>query len=132
MNFHNAQKLQKKNNMIPQTSKLTHIKLIAQILLNYLADFRADNNKQKFFSGTFKNFVNTFILKLSEIEAKYYDNALTKEEEATTVCYDVVDDFTKIVASVPVWEMRNIETIINAYNKDPKSIEGICRKILNN
>lgn len=118
--------------MIPQTSKLTHIKLIAQILLNYLADFRSDNNKQKFFSGTFKNFVNTFILKLSEIEAKYYDNALTKEEEATTVCYDVVDDFIKIVASVPVWEMRNIETIINAYNKDPKSIEGICRKILNN
>ena len=32
--------------------------------------------------------------------------------------------------SIPIYDAQNIITIINAYKKDAKSIEGICRKIL--
>lgn len=117
--------------MIPFHSKLTHIKLIAQILLNYLSDYKFENQKESFFTGSFKNFVNTFLLKLIELERKHFDKAISKEEVAVSVCYDIMDDYIKIVSSVPVWDMKNIETIIHAYNKDKKSIEGICRKILN-
>lgn len=118
--------------MIPQEAKLTHIKLMAQIQLNYLSDFRAENSKQNFFTGAFKSFVNTFIGKLAEVESKYFDKAISKEEEATEVCYSIMDNYIKAVASVPVWEQQNIVTIINAYNIDKASIEGICKKILKN
>ena len=118
--------------MIPHDAKLTHIKILAQILLNYLSDFRAVNSKQNFFTGAFKSFVNTFIGKLVEIEAKYYDRAIAKEEEATDVVYDVMDNYLKAVANVPLWDQQNIITIINAYYVDKGSIEGICKKVLKN
>jgi len=118
--------------MIPQEAKLTHIKILAQIQLNYLSDFRANSEKEKWFVGTFKNFVKTFIGKLVEVEGKFFDKAISKEEEATEVCYDVMDTFIQAVSSVPIWEQQNIITIINAYNMDKDSIEGICRKILKN
>lgn len=111
-----------------QKEQLTHIKILAQIQLNYLTDFKAKN--KSFFTGTFKMFCNNFIKQLIEIESKHFDKAMDKQEEAVTVCYDVMDAFYKDVASVPIWDMQNIATIINAYKKDPKSIEGICKKIL--
>lgn len=116
--------------MIPQDAKLIHIKILAQVLLNYLSDFKAESKTKTFFTGAFKNFVNNFILKLSEVESKHFEKAINKEEEATSAIYDVTDEFYKTISSVPIWEMANIVTIINAYNKDQKSIEGICKKVL--
>jgi len=111
-----------------QQEQLTHIKILAQIQLNYLTDFKAEN--KSFFTGTFKNFTNNFISKLIEVEAKYFDKAITKEEEAVETCYDVMDEFYKTVSKVPVWDMVNIMSIIEAYNKDKKSIEGVVKKVL--
>lgn len=111
--------------------RLTHIKLLAQILLNYLSDFKAENKAKSFFTGAFKSFVNTFISKLVEVEAKYFDNAIAKEETATNVIYNVADEYFKMVASVHVKDMQNHITMHNAYEKNKPSIEGICRKILN-
>ena len=116
--------------MIPTQSRLVHIKLLAQVQLNYISDFKADFKDRNFFTGAFKSFLNNFIIKLSEIEEKHFDHAMNKEEEATEVCYDVLDSYLKTISSVPIWEMANIVTIIEAYNVDPKSIEGLCRKIL--
>lgn len=59
-----------------------------------------------------------------------YDEFFNKVEESTSHVYDVYESFIKSVASVPIWEARNIETIINAYKKNPQAIEGICKKIL--
>lgn len=106
--------------------KLTHIKMLAQIQLNYLIDLKAEN----IFTGTLKNFNKNFIAKLFDMEAKYFAKGQDAQEQATDEIYAVADSFYQTIASVPIWEMRNIETIINAYNKDPKSIEGICKKIL--
>ena len=112
--------------MIPNEQKQTHIKVIAQVLFNYISDYKADN----YFTGKFKMFVNSFIIQLKEVERKNFDKALELEEEATTVIYDVVDDFYKQVSTIPIWDMQNITQIIDAYYKDKKSIEGITNKIL--
>ena len=112
--------------MIPHTSLPTHVKILAQIQLNYISELKAKN----FFTGIFKNFTNNFIKQLIEVETKCFDRAMEKEEEATTVCYDVADEYYKMVSSVPLWDMQNIVTIVNAYYVDKKSIEGICKKIL--
>jgi hypothetical protein len=112
-----------------QQEQLSHIKILAQIQLNYLTDFKAEN--KSFFTGSFKNFCNNFINHLIQIENKYFDKAIDKEEKSVTEIYKIMDAFLKDVSKVPVWEMQNISTIINAYKKDPKSIEGICKKILN-
>ena len=112
--------------MTPNEQKQTHIKVIAQVLFNYISDYKADN----YFTGKFKMFVNSFIIQLKEVERKNFDKALELEEEATTVIYDVVDDFYKQVSTIPIWDMQNITQIIDAYYKDQKSIEGITNKIL--
>ncbi|MBC7845586.1 MAG: hypothetical protein H7Y10_03745 [Flavobacterium sp.] len=110
--------------------KLTHIKVISQILLNYLSDFKAENKTKSFFTGAFKNFVNNFIGKLAEVEAKHFDRAITKEEVATNVIYNISDEYYKMAASVHIKDMQNYITMHNAYQKDKSSIEGICRKVL--
>lgn len=112
--------------MIPKETLATHVKILAQIQLNYISELKANN----FFTGTFKNFTNNFIKQLIQVEAKFFDKAIDQQEEATTACYDVADEYYKMVSSVPIWDMQNIVAIVKAYNKDKKSIEGICNKIL--
>lgn len=112
--------------MIPKEAKLTHIKLLAQVLFNYIVDLKADN----YFTGKFKMFVNSFILQLTEVEKKNFDKALELEEEAATITYNVVDQFYLKMSTIPVWDMQNINQIIDAYYIDSKSIEGITKKVL--
>jgi len=112
--------------MIPNNQKETHIKLLAQVLFNYITDLKADN----YFTGKFKMFVNSFINQLAEVEKKNFDKALELEEEAATITYNVVDQFYRQMANVPVWDMQNIGQIVDAYYTDQKSIEGITKKIL--
>jgi hypothetical protein len=112
--------------MIPKSSKETHIKLLSQVLFNYINDYKADN----YFTGKFKSFVNSFIIQLGQVEKKNFDRALEQQEEAATEVYNAIDLFTQTVSGVPVWDMPNITQVIKAYYLDPKSIEGITNKIL--
>jgi hypothetical protein len=112
--------------IIPAPSKETHIKIIAQVLFNYISDYKAEN----YFTGKFKMFVNSFIVQLKEVEKKNFDRALELQEEAATIVYDALDVYLKTVSSVPVWDMPNITQVIQAYYLDKKSIEGITKKIL--
>jgi hypothetical protein len=56
----------------------------------------------------------------------------SEKEEASQVIYDVYDNFIKTVSNVPIWEMQNVTQILEAYEKNPKSIEGVVRKVLKN
>ena len=76
-----------------------------------------------------KNRLNQLLPELYKCDPDY-DTFFNKVEESTSVVYDVYDTYLKAVASIPIWECENITKIINAYNKDPKSIEGIVNKIL--
>lgn len=62
--------------------QLSHIKIVSQIQLNYLNDFKADN--PNFFTGTMKNFVGVsfnrqkqkWVSKINNIDCGYYDNQI--------------------------------------------------------
>lgn len=105
--------------------KITHSILANQIALN--------NNEAikhtAFYKKPLKTPLNNVLIRLYECEHEY-DEFFSKESESVSHCYDVYDNYIKSVASVPIWECRNITDIIEAYKKDPKSIEGIVKKIL--
>lgn len=112
--------------MNKEAHEITHISVNSQVL-----NFRLNNGLSKgLFSQSLKQLVKNLCAQLIKIESKYFDKFLTESEESTFVVYETYDNFMKTVANVPIWEMQNITQIIEAYQKDPKSIEGITKKIL--
>lgn len=105
--------------------KITHSILANQIALN--------NNESikhtAYYKGWLKIPLNNVLSKLYKCEPEY-DDFFNKESESVSHCYDAYDNYIKTVASVPIWDCKNIIDIIEAYKKDPKSIEGITKKIL--
>lgn len=105
--------------------KITHSIIINQIALN--------NNESikhtPFYKKDLKNRLNMLLTELYKHETEY-DKFFEKESESTGHVYDAYENYIKTVSSVPIWECENISLIIEAYKKDPKSIEGICKKIL--
>ena len=97
-----------------------------QVLQDRLHDQAAD----KHFNQSLKNKANNFLKELQKVEKNYFDKFFDKSEDSTTYVYDVYDTFISEISKVPIYDMPNITMIIKAYNKDSKSIEGICKKIL--
>jgi len=112
--------------MIPDKYKLVHLVIIAQIMSNYITESIA----LKFLQGPFLNYVNNFRKKLSKIEKDYYDKVFAKEEQYTIESYDAMDEFLKVVAQVPVYDMQDVIRLIKANQVDEKSMQGIANKIL--
>ena len=112
--------------MIPEENRINHIVISSQVLSYYIAAMKSDN----YFTKVLLKFTNNFIEQLKTIEWKYFDKMFKKEEEAAVIVYETYDNFIKTIASVPIWEMQNVTKILEAYNKDPKSIEGIVKKTL--
>ena len=112
--------------MIPDKYKLVHLIIIAQIMSNYITESIA----LKFLQGPFLNYVNNFRKKLWNIEKEYYEKVFDKEEQNTVDIYNTMDEFLKVVAQVPVYEMEDITCLIKAYRVDEKSMQGIAKKIL--
>jgi hypothetical protein len=107
------------------TDKITHAIIINQIALN-------NNEALKFtpfYKQGLKNKLNQLMPELYNCEPEY-DEFFNSLEDSTSDVYDVYEKYTKEIASVPIWDCENITLIIEAYKKDPKSIEGICKKIL--
>jgi hypothetical protein len=112
--------------MIPDKYKLVHLIIIAQVMSNYITESIA----LKFLQGPFLNYVNNFRKKLSKIEKDYYDKVFDKEETYTVEAYDTMDEFLKVVAQVPVYDMADVICLIKANQIDEKSMQGIAKKIL--
>jgi hypothetical protein len=108
------------------TDKITHIIINCQMLNNRLFD--AFSNR--FFKQNLKAKCNTFLQELIKIEKNYYDKFFDAKEQSTIDVYNVYENFINQVSNIPIWEMENITSILKAYEKDPKSIEGITNKIL--
>ena len=102
---------------------ITHIAINCQLLLNRLSDEKAKN----VFSKNLKFTCNNFLNELQKVETNIFDKFFDKNEESTVVVYDTYDKF---ISNIPIWDMENLTRIIEAYHKDPKSIEGIVNKIL--
>jgi len=82
-----------------------------------------------YFKGILKNRLNQLLPELYKCSPDY-DSFFNKVEESTEIVTQVYEDYTKAIASIPIWECQNITAIIEAYKKDPKSIQGIVNKIL--
>jgi hypothetical protein len=105
--------------------KITHAIVINQIALNNNEELKHTN----FYKQGFKMRLNAFLDVLLKCEPDY-DNFFNVKENETSEVYDVYERYTKAISSVPIWDCENITIIIEAYKKDPKSIQGICNKIL--
>lgn len=112
--------------MIPESNRINHIVISSQVLSYYIAGMKSDN----YFKKVLLKFTNNFIEQLKTVEWKYFDKMFKSEEEASVIVYETYENFIKTIASVPIWEMQNVSKILEAYNKDPKSIEGLVKKIL--
>jgi len=108
-----------------KTDKVTHIAINSEILINRLNDPIADG----YFKQKLKQTAKLFLQELLKVEKEYYDKFFDKSEDSTIVVYETYDNFMKTIANVPIYHMQNITSIIEAYQKDPKSIEGIVNKI---
>ena len=108
-----------------QTDKITHAIVVNEIAKN--ANMWLRNTP--YFKGILKNRLNQLLPELYKAQ-KDYDDFFNAVEESAEVVYQVYEDFTKAISSVPIWDCENITKIIEAYKKDPKSIQGIVNKIL--
>ena len=107
------------------TNKITHAIIINQIALNHNEAIK----HTPYYKKGLKQKLNLLMPELIKTE-KDYDEFFYKIEDSTSEVYKVYNEFLKAVASVPIWDCKNITLIIQAYSKDPKSIEGITKKIL--
>jgi len=106
--------------------KLTTTIMILQVALNNVDSLKHTNYYQK----EIKKHINLLLPHLIKSEKEYFDKFFKFEEKSTDYVYQVHETFLKELANVPIYDMENIVTIIKAYNKDKKSIEGICNKVL--
>jgi len=97
-----------------------------QISLNHLEGIK----HTKIFAHKIKYLIKNLIPELVNVEKQYYDKLFDSQEQTTSEVYDVYNDFLNEMANVPIYDCQNLITIYKAYQKDPKSIEGIVNKIL--
>ena len=108
-----------------QIDKITHAIVVNEIAKN--ANMWLRNTP--YFKGILKNRINQLLPELYKAQ-KDYDSFFNNVEESTEVVTEIYENYTKAIASVPIWECENITSIIEAYKRDPKSINGIVNKIL--
>lgn len=106
--------------------KFIHAIIANQLALNFNEDLK---NQKGLHNPTLKYRPKNACEELVKSELNY-DKFFEKEEVSTIDVYNVYEKFCKIISKVPIWEMQNVEKIIQAYFTDPKSIEGITNKIL--
>jgi hypothetical protein len=109
-----------------QAMQLTNIIITSQILLNRLSDYKADYPLKLIL----KQNTNRLLENLKQIEKEYYDELDTVATDQMDICYNVTDEFVQKISGVDLADMQNVMMIIDAYRKDPSSIEGIIKKIL--
>ena len=114
--------------MIPRELLVLHVAILSQVLQFYIAQMKANN----WFTGVFKNFVSNFLKQFQKLESKYFDEYFKHKEEETLVLYDTYEKYIQKVAEVPLWEMKNVTDLIDAYLLDQKSMIGIAKKVHKN
>ncbi|WP_395073853.1 hypothetical protein [Flavobacterium sp.] len=105
--------------------KITHAIISNQIALNHNEAVK----HTKHYKQGLKQKINLLLPELIKCETDY-DMFFNKIESSTSEIYDEYENYIKAIASVPIWDCRNIRLIIEAYRIDPKSLEGIIKKIL--
>jgi len=106
-------------------TRVTHSIITLQIAMNHLMALKHTD----YYKKEIKYGINILLPHLFKAEENY-DHFFNNNEEATVNTYTEYENYIETIATVPVENQRVIALIIEAYNKDPKAIEGICKKIL--
>ena len=109
-----------------EVDKITTSVMSCQIALNQLENIKHTS----YYNGLLKNKLNGIIPELIKKEYEHYDKFFEAESEATDVVYKVFEDFIKKISTIPIYNMESLSIVIDAFNKDKNSIEGICKKVL--
>lgn len=108
------------------TDKITMSVISCQIASNQLQEIR----NTPYYSNVLKQKLNGIVPELIKKEQEMYDTFFERSETSTIDVYNVNENFIRSISKVPIWKMEIILRIIEAEEKDPKSIEGIVNKIL--
>jgi uncharacterized damage-inducible protein DinB len=106
--------------------KITTSVMSCQIALNQLEAIKYT----AYYKQSLKNKINAIIPELIKSEQDNYDKFFEVNSESTDHVYKVFELFIKRISEVPIYDMENICYMIDAYDKDAKSMNGITNKIL--
>lgn len=109
-----------------EVDKITTSVMSCQIALNQLEAIKHTN----YFKGSLKNKINLVLPELIKAEKDHYDKFFESNSDSTDHVYQVFENFIKRISQVPIYDMENICYMIDAYDKDSKSMNGITNKIL--
>lgn len=107
--------------------KIVHAVISSQLALNLNEDLRY--SAPKLYRQNFKHLTNRYLQMLIKNE-KDFDLLFDKEEQSLTQVYDVMEDFIFTVSKIPIWEMEKFKDIVEAYIKDPKSLQELSTSII--
>jgi hypothetical protein len=107
------------------TDSIVHTLIAGELFKFYLNELRANNvltKKTKFHA-------NGFLEEFKKAEGILDNMFEISEIEAVNVSR-VFEQYVETIAKPSISDFENIIAIFEAYEKDPKSINGICKKIL--
>lgn len=108
--------------------------LIDSIILNTLA-FEANENLQKtvykdYHNKSIKKHAKGFIAGQFQIYRDHHEKLLLKTEQETQKVLQETMNIIELVRSRGLHSLIEVENILKAHQKDPKSINGIVNKVL--
>lgn len=108
--------------------KITTSVISCQITLNQLDAIK----HTPYYKQSLKSKINGIIPELVKAESQHYDKFFESQSESTDHVYKVFELFIERISKVPIYDMENICYMIDAYDKDSKSMNGITNKIIRN
>lgn len=109
-------------------NKITTSVMSCQIALNQLEEIKHTG----YYKQSLKNKINSVLPELIKAEQQHYDKFFESLSDSTGQVYQVFENFIKRISKIPIYDMENICYMIDAYDKDAKSMNGITNKILKN
>ena len=108
------------------TNKIVKSIITTQILENDLHCIK----QTKYYKQDLKKYINLLRPILIKNEKEHFDLLYNKSDNATSDVYDIYNYFLNKVSEISIPEATNYTYLINAYQLDPKSMQGIVNKIL--
>ena len=111
-----------------RSDRIAHVIVASQLLLNYLSDSLAENVFGKQVKMKAKNLQQDLI----RVEKKHFDHIAGHEaaEDPLYNMYALMNNYAHTLCNLHISDLENVEAMIEAYRKDPKSMNGIVNKIL--
>jgi len=107
---------------------LTGSVICNQLSLHFNEQLKHTNHYNK----NLKRLGNLYNKELIKAEETQFDKVFEADEEMTHFLSSSLHDFIEIIIKTGFVDFTILQNIIKAYKIDPKRIEGITRKILNN